>query len=132
MKVRINWDKKESEIIEVEKGVDAHTVICDIVQQAKDGGSEKDDFHVQFWHDGEWKDGIEHDRILKTKQLKLDKNAKKFLVLARLKPEGGITKYAQEQLEVTAKNWDEAYEKVRAGGFTLYIEEYKPKPAPPQ
>lgn len=47
----------------------------------------------------------------------------KFIILAR--KEDGIAIYQQEPVHVEARSWDEAYQKVRDGGFKPIIDEYK-------
>ena len=51
------------------------------------------------------------------------KQGRKFIVLARLSSE-----YAQQELEVTARNWDDAYKQVEDLGYTPFVKEYTPKP----
>jgi hypothetical protein len=49
---------------------------------------------------------------------------KKFLILATPADEQG-TIYQMTQVEVQAKNWNEAYNKLRNEGYKLLIDEYQ-------
>ena len=51
-----------------------------------------------------------------------------YLVLVRPTDERN-TRYLLTEVEVTAKNWADAYDQVRAEGFIPFKDEYIPTPA---
>ena len=52
---------------------------------------------------------------------------KTFIILAKLNDPKVI--YLVEPVEINAKNWEEAYSKVRESGYLPFIDDYDPVPA---
>ena len=64
MKMKINWFKREPEIVGVNEGIIAQHHIAHIMRTETKKGNTKPIFHVEFLYDDGWVDGHIHNNRL--------------------------------------------------------------------
>lgn len=117
MKARINWSGKDPESIKVKENAS----VDEILKTIHEKNTDKCDFtfHVEHKKHG-WLDEQDYMAVRKN-----PKAIQIFVILATQNDDK--IQYLQTQVEVSARNWEQAYDKVRRGGYTPTVDVVKEK-----